>query len=261
MGVFCASSQGSPSSSSIETPHFPRLSSVGLFPCKLHDMLDYAEENGLEHIISWTADGRAFRVNKPNELSKILPLFFGLTKHSSFIRQLHLWSYEKVREGPNRGAMVHPFFIRGRRKILQSMSRDSFKNKSFEKLTNVKSDARISSAFGSNKPLRNQSWPSSQSLKISSHSNRTEGLFESLLSAREGQTRNKSEITSMAIRHCECTNGTPRTNILNDQRRFQEGEEMYFEGRSFYFVDYDSCHRDIWSQMVADSFCVWPTLG
>ena len=245
MGVFCASSQGSQSSTSSETPHFPRLSSVGLFPCKLHDMLDYAEENGLEHIISWTTDGRAFKVNKPNELPKILPLFFGLTKHSSFIRQLHLWSYEKVRDGPNRGAMVHPFFIRGRRKILQNMSRESFKNKSFEKLTNAKSNAKISSAFGSNKPLHNQSWPSHGTLKISNHNNRTESYFDSFLNAREGQTSNMSKITTMDIHNCECSMGTTRADLSNDQRRFQEGEEMHFEGRCFYFVDYDKCHLGI----------------
>ena len=104
-----------------------RLNSVGLFPTKLHDMIDYAELQGMTDIVSWTNDGLAFNIHSQEGLGLLLPQFFGQTKVRSFQRQLHLWSFEKLREGINRGAMAHPFFIRGRKEIIQNVSRESFK--------------------------------------------------------------------------------------------------------------------------------------
>ena len=100
---------------------------MGLFPTKLHDMIDYAELHGMTDIVSWTNDGLAFNIHSQEGLGLLLPQFFGQTKVRSFQRQLHLWSFEKVREGMNRGAMAHPFFIRGRKEIIQNVSRESFK--------------------------------------------------------------------------------------------------------------------------------------
>ena len=120
-----------------------KLSSVGLFPCKLMDMIDYAEQQGLDEVISWTSDGRAFNVNNSDMLVMLLPRFFGQTKYASFQRQLHLWSFEKVREGSDRGAMAHPFFIRGRKAILQNMSRESFKRRSVDKTMKVASKEKL----------------------------------------------------------------------------------------------------------------------
>lgn len=37
------------------------------FPEKLHMMLDSAESEGLDHIISWHPHGRSFMVHKPRE--------------------------------------------------------------------------------------------------------------------------------------------------------------------------------------------------
>lgn len=35
------------------------------FPWRLHEMLKAAEEEGIEHIVSWAPHGRAFTVHKP----------------------------------------------------------------------------------------------------------------------------------------------------------------------------------------------------
>jgi HSF-type DNA-binding len=59
-----------------------------VFPGKLHDMLDYAQSNGMQHVISWTADGQAFMIHDAEELLIILPLFFSQTKYRSFQRQV-----------------------------------------------------------------------------------------------------------------------------------------------------------------------------
>ena len=120
-------SGGSSSSSWLAHHQRLRLNSVGLFPAKLYDMLDYAEQQGLTDIISWTNDGLAFNIHSQDRLGLLLPQFFGQTKVRSFQRQLHLWSFEKLREGVNRGAMSHPFFMKGRKEIIQNVSRQSFK--------------------------------------------------------------------------------------------------------------------------------------
>jgi hypothetical protein len=107
-------------------------STVGLFPCRLYDLLEQTEQKGLESIISWTTNGRAFRVNNPTDLSSVLPFFFQQTKYRSFQRQLIHWSFHKIRCGADRGAFFHPFFVRGpeTKKVLQTMTRGAFKSQS-----------------------------------------------------------------------------------------------------------------------------------
>jgi hypothetical protein len=59
-----------------------------VFPGKLHDMLDYAQSHGMQHIISWTTDGQAFMIHDAERLLMLLPLFFSQTKYRSFQRQV-----------------------------------------------------------------------------------------------------------------------------------------------------------------------------
>jgi hypothetical protein len=48
-------------------------------------MLEYAKEQGLHEILSWTGNGLAFMVHDPDMLTKtILPIFLGATKYRSF---------------------------------------------------------------------------------------------------------------------------------------------------------------------------------
>mmetsp|Transcript_25600 Transcript_25600/g.58770 ORF Transcript_25600/g.58770 Transcript_25600/m.58770 type:complete len:118 (+) Transcript_25600:94-447(+) len=42
------------------------------FPWQLHECLDMAEKEGLEHIISWKPHGRAFHVHKPDEFVELI---------------------------------------------------------------------------------------------------------------------------------------------------------------------------------------------
>ena len=99
----------------------------GRFPGKLHDLLEYVEREGLQFIISWIREGRAVMVHNSEKLVEILPLFFGQTKYRSFQRQLNMWSFERIQEGPEKGAFWHPYFIRGMKSLCQNISRNSFK--------------------------------------------------------------------------------------------------------------------------------------
>jgi hypothetical protein len=97
------------------------------FPGKLHDMMTYIQNQGLESIVSWTRNGRGIMVHNPEKLlDTLLPLFFGQSKYRSFQRQLNMWHFERILEGPDRGAFMHPNFVRGNKSLCAYMSRHLF---------------------------------------------------------------------------------------------------------------------------------------
>ena len=60
-----------------------------LFPMKLHDMLTMSEFKGLDSIISWLPNGRAFKVHDPKLFAtEIMGEHFHQSKFKSFQRQL-----------------------------------------------------------------------------------------------------------------------------------------------------------------------------
>ena len=93
------------------------------FPGKLHEMMSFVERQNLESIISWVMNGHGIMINDPDKLVQILPLFFSQTKYRSFRRQLNMWRFERILEGPDKGAFTHPYFIRGRKMLCSHMSR------------------------------------------------------------------------------------------------------------------------------------------
>ena len=99
------------------------VSSQMQFPGKLHNMMDYVEQEGLQDVISWVQDGTALKVHQPKKLVEILPLYFSQTKFRSFERQLNMWHFDRIQQGPNRGAFIHPYFVRGRKALCSKMSR------------------------------------------------------------------------------------------------------------------------------------------
>jgi hypothetical protein len=105
-----------------------RSGSEAQFPGKLHDMMRFVEEGALESIISWELNGYGIKINMPERLVEILPLFFGQTKYRSFRRQLNMWHFHRILEGPNKGVFVHPYFVQHNRDLCAQMSRHiSFK--------------------------------------------------------------------------------------------------------------------------------------
>mmetsp|Transcript_7895 Transcript_7895/g.15798 ORF Transcript_7895/g.15798 Transcript_7895/m.15798 type:complete len:291 (-) Transcript_7895:198-1070(-) len=98
------------------------------FPVKLHYMLSDMESDGLGHIVSWQAHGRSFTVNKPKDfVEKILPLWFRQTKLSSFQRQLNLYGFKRITQGPDKGAHYHELFLRGKRFLAHRIPRMKIK--------------------------------------------------------------------------------------------------------------------------------------
>jgi hypothetical protein len=104
-----------------------------MFPGKLHNMMECIEQEGLESILSWVLDGRGFMIHDEKQLVGVLPKIFSQTKYRSFRRQLNMWHFQRVLEGPFKGAFIHPCFLKGKKELCSYMSRQlSFNPVEFE---------------------------------------------------------------------------------------------------------------------------------
>ena len=75
------------------------------FPSVLHAMLERADPEKFDDVVSWQPHGRAFTVHNPNRFVKeVMPLFFRQTRFASFQRQLSLYGFLRLtRKGPDHG--------------------------------------------------------------------------------------------------------------------------------------------------------------
>jgi HSF-type DNA-binding len=88
---------------------------------KTYDMLS---ENSLSDIISWNPDGTEFIIYNTNEFSeKVIPLYFKHSNFASFIRQLNMYDFHKLRSGGNEHIYKHPLFIKNRPELLKEIHR------------------------------------------------------------------------------------------------------------------------------------------
>ena len=57
---------------------------ASLFPWKLHDMLSTCENEGLDSIVSWISEGKAFKVHNISSFVKdVLPRFVKQSRYKS----------------------------------------------------------------------------------------------------------------------------------------------------------------------------------
>jgi hypothetical protein len=67
---------------------------------------------------------RSFKIHKQKEFADIiLPRYFIMTKKSSFLRQLNLYSFNRFSAGPDQGSYYHEKFLRGMKFLCRRMSR------------------------------------------------------------------------------------------------------------------------------------------
>ena len=106
---------GSPTGSGQLTTRLP-------FPLKLYEMLEDAEEQGFNDIVSWSSDGNGFMVHDTTSfVLKIIPSYYNCTKYKSFQRQLSLYGFTRVTSGDNKGLRGHKNFIRGCKELCRQM--------------------------------------------------------------------------------------------------------------------------------------------
>ena len=72
----------------------PHGASIEPFPSKLYRMIEEAEKDGQDDIVSFFPHGRAFAIHKPRVfISQLMPKFFSTSRMSSFQRQLNLCTW------------------------------------------------------------------------------------------------------------------------------------------------------------------------
>jgi hypothetical protein len=107
-------------------PPFGRHGKSESFPGKLYRLMAHAEMVRDTHIVSFSPDGRSFKIHDPDAFMKdVSPNYFHQSQFLSFVRQLNLYGFERILLGPNFGAYAHPSFIRGRPELLCSIKRKS----------------------------------------------------------------------------------------------------------------------------------------
>jgi len=97
------------------------------FPEILHRMILFCEHDNLSAIISFAPHGRSFTVHNPCRLeNELLPKFFtNMSKLASFQRQLNLYGFKRIMEGPDIGGYWHRKFLRGRFDVVTTLKRKS----------------------------------------------------------------------------------------------------------------------------------------
>ena len=126
-----------------------RKGRTGTFPQKLHMMLsDLENEEGGRDIASWLPHGRAFAIHKPKEFVKsIMPKYFRMSRFSSFQRQLNLYEFQRITEGPDKGAYFHELFLHGRPMLCTQIKRNKIKGAQGGRPANNQ-NAPLGPAFG-----------------------------------------------------------------------------------------------------------------
>ncbi len=94
------------------------------FPDKLHRMLNAVEREGLSDVVSFFSHGRAFAIHKTRRfVSEIMPRFFRQSRLTSFQRQLNLYGFRRISQGPDNGGYYHELFLKGRMGLCVNMKR------------------------------------------------------------------------------------------------------------------------------------------
>jgi hypothetical protein len=89
-----------------------RLGRAGKFPQKLHKLLNDLEEQGRTDVAAFLSHGRAFAIfNTVEFASDVMPRYFRMSRYSSFQRQLNLYDFQRITEGPDKGAYHVSFCI------------------------------------------------------------------------------------------------------------------------------------------------------
>ena len=86
-------------------------------------MLEDVEAGEDAKIVSWMPSGNAFKVHDTQAFAqKIIPKWFKQKCYKSFLRQLHLYGFQRVSDGPERGKTTKTSLVLGCPPLLQAFS-------------------------------------------------------------------------------------------------------------------------------------------
>lgn len=94
------------------------------FPMKLYNLLEESERDGYQDIISWQPHGGSFIVHNIKRFTtEIMPRYFAGGKINTFQKQLNLYGFQRITQGPEKGAYFHKYFVRGKPRLCQRIRR------------------------------------------------------------------------------------------------------------------------------------------
>jgi len=106
-----------------------------VFPQRLYEMLEDAEQEGYAHLIRWSPDGMSFHLSydtQNNSTNKafvqVLTRRFNQTHFKSFLRQLQLYGFERQFKGSRKGECKHPLFQRHHKDLLFGKSIEEYQD-------------------------------------------------------------------------------------------------------------------------------------
>lgn len=208
------------------------------FPFKLHALIDDAEKDGRDDIVSWIQDGKAFQIHKPKEFTNLLlPKHFDSIQYRSIQRQLHIYGFQLLKKSgrakatPMRGAYAHELFIKGNRELCQHMIRRKMSD------NRRKKDGKKKKRNSNSELKRNQA---------SLHLNNILKLDQDLFFDRsmEKFTAFQPSNTSISVDEMQSAQLKQKLDELlwhlggeSDGAALRDGDATFFEGKQFHFVE------------------------
>jgi hypothetical protein len=87
-----------------------------------YHMIEEEDRNG-NGVIKWGANGNSFTIENTEEFLKILPKYFKTKNYSSFVRQLNMYDFHKIKNLDGFHEFKHPLFKKGNLEKLGSIKR------------------------------------------------------------------------------------------------------------------------------------------
>ena len=143
------------------------------FPYKLYELLEDAETQGFDHIVSWLPCGTALKVHSQRRFEEegIMSRYFKQTRYKSFQKQLNLYKFQRTPDGINKGSYSHDLFVRGKKDQCKLISRakttpqpntSSTNSHDGENDNNIMRSSRQESLHNIQKPSEDSKLPAAQ---------------------------------------------------------------------------------------------------
>ena len=221
------------------------------FPYKLHALIDDAEKDGRDDIVSWIQDGKAFQIHKQREFTKLLlPKHFHSIKYRSFQRQLHLYGFRLLKKRSHtgavtlRGAYAHELFQKGNAELCQHMVRRKMKGDSRSK--NEDSQERKGDDKTELKRDQTSSYLTNALVLDRSTENTTNFEVMNDQDSSQNHSRTVAEIGRRKHRldkMLDFFGGSDQSGKEAGDACFvglRDGDAALFEGKQFHFMEYDT---------------------
>ena len=101
-----------------------KIKTTQQIPAFLLKSFELLQKKEYENTISWSDNGNSFTIKDVVDLEKtILPKYFKHDKLASFIRQLNMYGFTKLRNKNKNKVFIHEFFKKGREDLLHKIKR------------------------------------------------------------------------------------------------------------------------------------------